>query len=212
MSAATEAFAAHKNISIKRIMIVGQPGSGKSTLAAVLGKRTGLPVIHIDKIHWQPGWIERSTVEKTRLCREAEQQEEWIFEGGHSITWPSRLARADMLIWIDRPASLRLWRVLRRAVLGLGQTRPDMADNCPERLRSLPEFFNYIWKTRESGSAKIARLAALAPVGCEVVRITSNADAEKFVAKFAPLCPLSTQSGHSITSLRALSRTLDRPC
>ena len=65
---------------VDRIMIVGQPGSGKSTLAQALGKATGLPVIHIDKIHWQPGWVERSRTEKTRLCKEGEQGEQWIFE------------------------------------------------------------------------------------------------------------------------------------
>jgi len=101
---------------VKRIMIVGQPGSGKSTLAQALGEKTGLPVIHIDKIHWQPGWVERSKAEKTRLCQEAERQERWIFEGGHSATWETRLARADMLVWIDRPVGLRLWRVLRRCM------------------------------------------------------------------------------------------------
>jgi adenylate kinase family enzyme len=55
---------------MQRVMIVGQPGSGKSTLARKLGQRTGLPVIHIDTIHWQPGWVERSWDEKTRLCHE----------------------------------------------------------------------------------------------------------------------------------------------
>lgn len=45
---------------LKRIMIIGQPGSGKSTLAKLLGEITGLPVVHIDTIHWQTGWVERS--------------------------------------------------------------------------------------------------------------------------------------------------------
>jgi adenylate kinase family enzyme len=158
-------------------MIVGQPGSGKSTLAQTLGEHTGLPVIHIDKIHWQAGWVERSKSEKTRLCREAEKEERWIFEGGHSITWVSRLSRADILIWLDRPVGLRLWRVLRRAFVGLGQTRPDMAEECPERLSSLPEFIRYIWVSRNSGAAKIARLAESVAQTCKVVRL--------FVAEFA---------------------------
>ncbi|MFL6860237.1 MAG: hypothetical protein ACJ8EV_05420 [Sphingomicrobium sp.] len=178
--------AARGNASaLNRIMIVGQPGSGKSRLAQTLGERTGLPVIHIDKIHWQPGWVERSRDEKTRLCRQAEQGERWIFEGGHSATWPSRLARADMLVWIDRPVGLRLWRVLRRALLGLGRTRPDMADGCPERLRSLPEFVGYIWRTRRTGAEKIARLTQSAPAGCEVAHLRSERDLESFVGRFA---------------------------
>lgn len=168
---------------MNRIMIVGQPGSGKSTLAQALGKRTGLPVIHVDKIHWQPGWVERSKAEKTRLCQEAEQQSRWIFEGGHSLTWPSRLIRADMLVCLDRPVGLRLWRVVRRAVTGLGQTRPDMADGCPERLSSLPEFIRYIWTTRDTGRAKIMRLAAAAPSGCEVVHLCSDQDVTHFLVK-----------------------------
>jgi len=162
-------------------MIVGQPGSGKSTLAQTLGEHTGLPVIHIDKIHWQAGWVERSKSEKTRLCRETEKEERWIFEGGHSITWASRLSRADILIWLDRPVGLRLWRVLRRAFVGLGQTRPE----CPERLSSLPEFIRYIWVSRNSGAAKIARLAESAAQTCKVVRLRNDEEVSKFVAEFA---------------------------
>ena len=179
-----EDLAAGASRAVNRIMIVGQPGSGKSTLAQALGERTGLPVIHIDKIHWQSGWVERSKAEKTRLCIEAEQRDQWVFEGGHSSTWPSRLARADMLVWIDRPVWVRLWRVLRRALVGLGQTRPDMADGCPERLRSLPEFFHYIWTTRAIGAAKIRRLTQMAKPGCQIVHLGSDAEVADFVAAF----------------------------
>ncbi|WP_426267498.1 hypothetical protein [Sphingomonas sp. LHG3443-2] len=160
-------------------MIVGQPGSGKSTLARALGDITGLPVVHIDRIHWQSGWIERSKAEKTRLCLDAEAGERWVFEGGHSVTWPSRLARADLLVWLDRPMGLRLWRVLKRAVTQLGRTRPDMADGCPERLRSLPEFVHYIVTTARSQRRKIGRLAQSAT--CPFRRLVSDADAAALV-------------------------------
>jgi adenylate kinase family enzyme len=170
-----------------RIMIVGQPGSGKSTLAEALGKVTNLPVIHVDQIHWQRDWVERPRSETTRLCLEAEQRSRWVFEGGHSETWASRLARADMIIWLDLPVGLRLWRVLRRTMKGLGRTRADMAEGCPERLSSLPEFVHYIWITRNSAKAKIARLVSAAPGKCKVAHLCSDEDIAKFLSAF-PLC------------------------
>src|SRR5690349_10638619 len=135
---------------MKRVMIVGQPGSGKSRLARAVGERAGLPVVHIDKIHWGAGWVERTPAEKTRLCREVEAQDRWVFEGGHSATWDSRLARADLLIWLDQPLALRLWRVVRRTATGLGRTRADMAEGCPEQLGRLPDFVRFIWDTRHT--------------------------------------------------------------
>lgn len=137
-------------------MIIGQPGSGKSTLARELAAITRLPVVHIDRIHWMPGWRERSRAEKTRLCEEIHARADWIFEGGHSATWPTRLARADTLIWLDLPVGLRLRRVVGRTLRWLGRTRPDLPPDCPERLSA--GFLRYIWRTRRTGRDACARL------------------------------------------------------
>jgi adenylate kinase family enzyme len=67
---------------MQRIMIIRQPGSGKSRLARQVGARLGLPVHHIDHIHWQSGWIERDRAEKGRMCLAIEAQPAWVFEGG----------------------------------------------------------------------------------------------------------------------------------
>jgi len=169
---------------MQRVMIVGQPGSGKSTLARELGQRTGLPVIHIDTIHWQPGWRERSRDEKTQLCLEVEARDCWIFEGGHSATWDNRMARADLLIWIDRSATLRFLRVLRRTLLQRGQSRPDLPHNCPELLANLPEFFAFMWRTKKSARAKMQHLVATAPAACRVVQLRSKRATRIFLASF----------------------------
>jgi len=167
---------------MQRVMIVGQPGSGKSTLARKLGLRRGLPVVHIDTIHWQPGWRERSRDEKTQLCLEVEARDCWIFEGGHSATWENRMARADVLIWIDRSATLRFLRVLRRTLLQRGQSRPDLPENCPELLANLPEFFRFMWRTKKTARAKMQQLVATAPSTCRVVYLRSNREARMFIA------------------------------
>jgi adenylate kinase family enzyme len=145
---------------MRRVMIIGQPGSGKSTLARAVGETARLPVIHIDRIHGRPGWVERSRDEKTRLCEEAAARPAWVFEGGHSVTWPGRLARADTLIWLDLPVGLRLWRVLRRSLRHRGRTRPDLPEGCPERIDA--RFLAFIWRTRRTGRANCARLHAAA--------------------------------------------------
>lgn len=167
---------------MQRVMIVGQPGSGKSTLARKLGQCTGLPVVHIDTIHWQPGWVERTWDEKTRLCLEVEACDKWIFEGGHSATWDNRVARADLLIWIDRSAPLRFLRVLLRALLHRGSSRPDLPENCPELLANLPEFFAFMWRTKKSARAKMQHLVATSPAACRVVHLRSNRDTRIFLA------------------------------
>lgn len=165
---------------MKRIMIVGQPGSGKSTLARRIGARLDLPVIHIDHIHWEPGWVERSLSEKVTLARAAEAQEEWIFEGGLSTTWPSRLARAEMLIVLDLPFALRCWRVFWRTLRHWGQSRPDLPQNCPERFDR--EFWSWIWRTRKTNRARILSLARMAAKDKPVHVLRSRREVRRFLA------------------------------
>jgi len=146
---------------VKRVMVVGAPGSGKSTLAVRLGTITGLPVFHMDHIHYQSGWVERDRDEKQRLANEIEAQASWIFEGGLSQSYANRCARADTVIWLDLPLSLRMGRILKRRLQYRGQSRPDMPENCPERLDA--GFLHFMVRTRNSAREKLAQAIADAP-------------------------------------------------
>jgi adenylate kinase family enzyme len=151
---------------MQRVIIIGGPGSGKSTLARKMGDITGLPVVHIDHIHWLPGWIERSSAEKDRLTRAAHAKEEWIFEGGHFRTFDERLARADSFIWLDFSVWRRLWRVAVRTLRDLGYNRPDLPENCPERINfETLKFAHFIWTTRNRQTEKMAGICASPPPG-----------------------------------------------
>ncbi|MEP2978950.1 MAG: AAA family ATPase [Lentilitoribacter sp.] len=165
---------------LKRIMIIGQPGSGKSTLARALGDITGLPVVHIDTIHWQSGWIERSKPERTRLCEEVHASDEWVFEGGHSITWPTRVARADMIIALDIPLRVRAWRVFWRTIKHYGKTRADLPEGCPERFNW--EFIIWIWNTRNTARKKLLTTVENAPSDKEKHILYSTKDVDAFIA------------------------------
>ncbi len=160
---------------MQRVMITGGPGSGKSTLARALGQRTGLPVHHMDHIHWKSGWIERDSDEKSALTHAVHIQDRWIFEGGHSRTYPERVSRADTFIWLDLPVTLRLARVLRRSLRYRGQTRPDLPEGCPEQINGQTlEFIAFIWRTRKTARAKLAAIADAPPPHLKVIHLTSQ--------------------------------------
>ncbi|WP_269582494.1 DNA topology modulation protein FlaR [Roseibium sp. Sym1] len=168
---------------MKRVMIVGGPGSGKSMLATALGEKTGLPVFHMDKIHWCSGWVERPRAEKDRLTHEVHIQDHWIFEGGHSGTYAERVARADTFVWLDVPVGLRLFRVLRRSMKHYGRTRPDLPDGCPERFNlQTVDFLHFIWRTRNSARDKLEAVYRTPPAHLAVYRLTTLAEVRSFLA------------------------------
>ena len=171
---------------MQRVMICGGPGSGKSTLARLIGERTGLPVYHMDQIHWMPGWTPRPAAEKIPLIRDIVLMDEWIFEGGHSSTYAERAARADTFIWLDLPVGLRFRRVLWRTIRDRGITRPDMAPDCPEGFHhETLTFWRWIWQTRKTGRIKLAKIAETSG-HLRVVHLKSPSQVAAFLASLPP--------------------------
>lgn len=130
---------------MKRIAIFGSPGSGKSTLGRKLAAKTGIPVVHIDQLYFDPGWVIKSAAEFRAALTEAVAADCWITDGNYLTESVAvhRLDRADTLIMLTCPRWWCLLRVIRRSVLGYGQVRPDQAAGCPERLDW--EFLKFVW-------------------------------------------------------------------
>ena len=169
---------------MRRIMIIGGSGAGKSTLARNLGVRLNLPVYHMDReVHWLPGWVERPAKDKAPIVAAIAARDEWVFEGGHSSTYRQRLARADLLIWVDAPFWRRLWRVTWRALRGLGQSRPDLPAGCPERFSV--EFVLYILSSNKRQKAKAADRYTTMSQKAQAFHLQSSRDVQMFLEQLA---------------------------
>jgi len=163
---------------MERIMIIGSPGSGKSTLAIKLGKKLNLPVVHLDKLFWNSGWVESSREELDEKIRAAMNMEKWIMDGNYSRTMEMRLERADGVIYLDLPRIVCLWSVLKRVVRNYGQVREDMPEGCPERLDV--EFLRFVWDFNGKNREKIYGLLKNAD-GRKIIIIKSRRAAKKFL-------------------------------
>jgi len=163
----------------ERIMIVGCPGSGKSTLARAICAKTGLPVVHLDKLNWRDNWTSIPREEFDMLLQAEIDKPRWIIDGNYTRTIAMRLQRADTVLWLDYPTPICLWGVLKRIATTRGAVRPDMGPNCPERFDL--SFIKYVLTYRKTVRPKLEKLIA-PPPGCTLHRLRSRREALNFLA------------------------------
>lgn len=128
---------------MERILIIGCGGAGKSTLARQLGEKLELPVVHLDKLFWKPGWVEESSEEFDRKLAIELEKTRWIMDGNFNRTMPQRLSKCDTIIYLDFSRWACLWGVAKRIITTYGTVRPDMGEGCPERLDL--NFLRWVW-------------------------------------------------------------------
>jgi adenylate kinase family enzyme len=159
---------------MRRVLVLGSPGSGKSTFSHKLGAITGLPVIHLDQLFWEPGWVQAPTEVFLQRLRDALAREEWIIDGNFASSLDLRVPRADRIILFERSRLACVARIGRRIATSHGVVRDDMAPGCPERLDF--DFLKYVW----SFPAKLwpQTLAAIERHGAMARTITLRSDRE----------------------------------
>lgn len=102
---------------MQRVVVLGRGGAGKSTTATHLGERTGLPVIELDTIFWQPGLAATPRGEWIKRQRELCAAQRWIMDGdlGPYDALDERLGRADTVLILDFSLVRCAWQALRRS-------------------------------------------------------------------------------------------------
>jgi adenylate kinase family enzyme len=143
----------------QRVAILGPPGSGKSWLADEIGRRAGLPVVHLDYHYWRPNWVQPDRETWRAQVTDLAAGDAWVMDGSYSSTWNVRLPRADAIVYLDIGRWLCRWGVLRRTVKTYGRTRPDLGPDCPEQIDW--KFIQYVWT--HPWKAQPRQLATLEP-------------------------------------------------
>jgi adenylate kinase family enzyme len=141
---------------MRRILVIGSPGAGKSTLARRLAERLELPLIHLDREYFGPGWTTPSRPEWRAKVATLAARPEWVMDGNYASTFDLRVPRADAVVWLNIPRWRCLAGVLWRVAVNYGRQRPDLGPDCTERFDW--SFVKWIWSYPKTMGRKTARM------------------------------------------------------
>src|SRR6266852_6637188 len=154
--------------TMKRVVIIGRGASGKSTLARRLGDITGLPVIEVDKIFWQPGLIATPREQWVVMQEKLVAGDCWIMDGdlGPYDAVEVRLRAADTIIFLD----FSLVRCALRAI---------------RRSRERADFWLWLWRYRRRSRPFLMQAIANHAPGSTLHILRKPVALRRFVADVA---------------------------
>ncbi len=165
----------------QRVLVIGGSGAGKTTAAVRLAAVLDLPLYHLDRLFWQPGWRELPRNQFDDALAQVVARPTWVIDGNFSRTLPQRLQAADTVLWLDFSTATCLAGVLARWAALRGRQRPDMGPGCPEKI-DLP-FLWYVMTWRARSRAPLARqLAEAGARGVAVHRVRSRRELGRWLA------------------------------
>ena len=93
----------------------------------------GTPHFELDYYRFRPNWVETPNDEFRESVREALRGDRWVADGNYGLArdviWP----RATMLVWLDYPIYVVMWRLFWRTI-GRGVLRKELWHGNREKL------------------------------------------------------------------------------
>lgn len=166
----------------RRIAIIGPTGSGKSTLARRIGRRLGCEHVELDALFHEPGWTPAETEAFRARAASRLSGPAWIVDGNYAVVRDLTWGRADLIIWLDFPLPLVLWRLFWR-VMRRGLRHEMLWNGNSDSLRThfLTRESLFLWAVQSHRRRRRTYPAQLAAQAAAVARVRSPRELERWL-------------------------------
>ena len=165
---------------MKKVAVFGNAGGGKSTLSKRLAEITGLPLIVLDLVQYQPGGEKVSDAEFKTAHDEILQQEFWIIDGFWTLnTMWKRLEAADTLVYIDLPVLQHYLWVTKRFIKSFWVAPEGYPENSP-LFKSTVNAYYVVWLCHQKLTPRYREYVEKAKSTKQVFHLQSTKDIKEF--------------------------------
>ena len=127
-----------------------------------MGRVLDLPVIHLDRHYWRPGWVETPKADWVKIVNELCAQPGWVMDGNYGGTMATRLAHADAVVFLDLYPLQCFVGLLRRRIGSAIWGRPDLPEGCPDKILDA-QFLTWVANYNRVTRPKVLELISHAP-------------------------------------------------
>jgi len=157
----------------RRIVVLGCAGSGKTTLGRKLSDAIGARFVCLDAI-WQRSWSDADVPRFRELLETAHADESWVSDGNFAqATFDIRLARAELVVWLDRPRLGCAWRAVTRVFQSGEAHRPQ----------DVSKVISFIWNFDRINRPRIEAARLRHGPNVPVVKLSSSAEIAQFLKR-----------------------------
>ncbi|MDH2905825.1 MAG: hypothetical protein PXX82_05690 [Methanomassiliicoccales archaeon] len=166
-----------------RIIVIGSPGAGKSTLSAAISSITGIPLYHLDRLYWKPGWVPVGRNIFLEQLETVMSLPSWIIDGNYQSTLIKRFEASDTVIFMDFSRIACLAGAMKRLAVYRKRERPDLTTGCDEKFDSeFLKFLRFIWSYPSTGRRETTELLhSSKSAGKTVYVLHDRGDANRFI-------------------------------
>ena len=167
-----------------RILVYGVTGSGKTSLAERISAATGIPWYSVDDLTWEPDWIAVPEDEQRKRIVAICSGERWVLDTAYGIWLDVPLARVELIVALDFPRWLSLFRLIARSVTRAIDGQPICNGNRESfgHLLSTDSIIAWHFKSFGRKRRRIRAWEADA-AGPKVIRLTSPRRVERWLAE-----------------------------
>ncbi len=165
-----------------KIAIIGYSGSGKSTLAKRISQQFSIPCLHLDTVHWLPGWVERDDDEARPIVKRfMDENSSWVIDGNYrKLEHERRLSEADRIVFLDYPRFICFFRAWKRARTYRNTVRESITEGCEEKFDR--EFRRWILRDSRTETTRARYRSYEEQYPEKFTRCRSDAQVERFFA------------------------------